>query len=191
MIRLFAAVLLLLVVPIALKERAGDLRELATQNWKEGVANRYVLAPMEAVGLPVEAEADGSFGTANAPACHIDLRATDPQAQTLGYLKELSRDFHRLPFLYKGKVYGEFPYLNALTQHVLFVLLNSVGIENDYQPAIALFEKGACSGLDRFARDLNLSSGLVLGRPAAAQARFSRMPKPNRKVSAAPAAAVP
>ncbi|MFB9951362.1 hypothetical protein ACFFP0_21145 [Rhizobium puerariae] len=149
MIRLFAAVVLLLVVPVVLKERTGDLRQVAYQSWYHGVASAHVLAPMRSIGLPVSTEQEGSYGTADAAACKLVLNAADPQGQSLGYLMQLSTDFDRLSFLYRGRIYSAFPYLRAITRHILFIVANTAGIDTDYQPVVALFEQGPCSELDR------------------------------------------
>ncbi|WP_105381902.1 hypothetical protein [Neorhizobium alkalisoli] len=149
MIRLLVVVLLFLAVPLVLKERAGGLRDLASTSWREGVANAQVLSALRAAGMSVEVGPNGSEGTAAAAGCEVELRPADPQGQTLGYLIEFSKEFDRLSFLYKGGLHDEFPYLNALTRHILFILLNSVGIENDYRPVIGVFQRGACGNLDQ------------------------------------------
>lgn len=148
MIRMFIVAVLLLALPLVLKEKAGGLRDLASTRWREGVANEEVLTAMRASGMSVKVGPNGSEGTAQAAGCELLFQPADPRGQNLGYLIELSKEFNRLSFLYKGRLHDEFPYLNALTRHILFILLNAVGIDNDYRPVIGVFEKGACGNLD-------------------------------------------
>jgi hypothetical protein len=149
MIRLLFALVVLLVLPIALKEKAGGLRDLASTRWREGVADERVLAAMRVTGIPVIVAANGSEGKAEAADCKLLLQPADPRGQSLGYLTELSKEYDRLSFLYEGRLRDDFPYLNALNRHILFILLNAVGIENDYRPVIAVFQRGACDSLVR------------------------------------------
>ncbi|SON57489.1 hypothetical protein HDIA_3948 [Hartmannibacter diazotrophicus] len=146
-----AIILLLgvLVIPLGLKQKVGDVKYEASHMQNDAAFSPRTMALLKSAGFELSRIKDTQRTAAVLPDCQILVSPLQSNGEWLAAVEEQSKTANRVTFLFKDRLLDEFPYRKALFAHYSYILTDSISKSSTYEPVVAISEWGACHELDK------------------------------------------